>query len=112
MSGFRSRHQKLGISLVSFPLTFINISYLLYLVVSALLSALIYLSKFSNLCAEVLSSSLGFVLFLSYRDLTLRVFPSRLGSSSQVPRLRGISLEGLKRNPNTEYRCGVWVSVT
>jgi hypothetical protein len=102
----------LGIAHVSFHLTFINISYLLYLIESALLSALIYLTKSSNLSVEVLSSSLGFVLFLSYQDLTLRVFSPGLGSSSQVPRLRVISLEGLKRNPNTEYRGGVWLSVS
>jgi hypothetical protein len=35
-------------------LTFINISYLLYLFESALLSAFVYLSKLSFLCAEVI----------------------------------------------------------
>jgi hypothetical protein len=44
--------------------------------------------------------------------LKRRVFSSGLESSSQVPRLRGISLEGLKRNPNTECKRGVWLSVS
>jgi hypothetical protein len=38
-------------------------------------------------------------------------FLARIRGSSQFPRLKGISLEGLKRNPNTECARGVWFSV-
>jgi hypothetical protein len=82
-----------------------NLSSLLF--ESTLLPIFIYLSKLSNLCAEILSSSLGFVFYLVYRDLTLQIFSSGLGGSSQFPRLRGISLERVKRNPSSKYGRGI-----